>query len=106
MLMHIFILTGGLVLAAAPRPATVHEVQPSTRDRVHSIWLNGPTFSGKLSGAAHLNWPSFQDDSATRLLGSSNLFVQLESSPLLKPCRAWPLGLGTQCVLEALCGRF
>lgn len=67
MLLDIFMLTR-LVLAAAPRPATVHEVQPSSRDRVHAIWLNGPTFN--LGGAAHLHWPSFQDSSATRCLGA------------------------------------
>ena len=38
-----------LGLVAGQRSATVHEVQPSTRDRVHSIWLNGPTFSGTVT---------------------------------------------------------
>ena len=41
----------------------MHEVQPSSRDRVHTIWLNGPTFSGKVSGGA---WPTFQTEVATR----------------------------------------
>ena len=52
-----------LGLVAGQRSATVHEVQPSTRDRVHAIWLNGPTFSGKASGGS---WPNFQADVATR----------------------------------------
>ena len=34
------VMLTSLVLAAAPRPATVHEVQPSSRDGVHAIWLN------------------------------------------------------------------
>ena len=52
-----------LGLVAAQRPATVHEVQPSSRDRVHAIWLNGPTFTGKVSGGG---WPAFEADVATR----------------------------------------
>ena len=52
-----------LGLVSAQRPATVHEVQPSSRDRVHAIWLNGPTFSGKVSGGG---WPAFEADVDTR----------------------------------------
>ena len=60
---HAAIVLKLLGLVAAQRSATVHEVQPSARDRVHAIWLNGPTFSGKVSGGA---WPTFQADVATR----------------------------------------
>ena len=52
-----------LGLVAAQRSATVHEVQPSARDRVHAIWLNRPTFSGKLGTSA---WPTFEAGVATR----------------------------------------
>ena len=60
------VVLANLVLVAAQRSATVHEVQPSARDRVHAIWLNGPTFSSKVAGAAQSLWPSFQNDLATR----------------------------------------
>ena len=63
---RIYVMLANLVLVAAKRSATVHEVQPSARDRVHAIWLNGPTFSTKVAGAAQSFWPSFQNDLATR----------------------------------------
>jgi len=37
------------------RTASVHEVQPSARDVVHAVWVNGPTHSDKLGG----QWPAF-----------------------------------------------
>ena len=49
-------------LAVAQRSAAVHEVQPSPLDRVHAIWLNGPTFTGKVWGGS---WPTFQASAAT-----------------------------------------
>ena len=63
---HAAVVLKLLGLVAAQRSATVHEVQPSARDRVHAIWLNGPTFSSKVAGAAQSFWPSFQNDLATR----------------------------------------
>ena len=68
-----FMLANLVLVEAAQRSASVHEVQPSTRDRVHAVWLNGPTFTSKLSGGANLQWPSFQDDLPTRSRRSSNL---------------------------------
>jgi hypothetical protein len=35
--------------------ATLQQVQPTVRDTVHTIWVNGPTHTGKIGG----NWPSF-----------------------------------------------
>ena len=53
---HAAVVLKLLGLVAAQRSATVHEVQPLVRDRVHALWLNGPTFSGKVSGGT---WPNF-----------------------------------------------
>ena len=36
------------VAASEPRSASVHEVQPTLRDVVTSVWINGPAHSGKL----------------------------------------------------------
>mgnify|MGYP005713755443 FL=1 len=60
---HAAVVLKLLGLVAAQRSATVHEVQPLVRDRVHALWLNGPTFSGKVSGGT---WPSFQANAPTR----------------------------------------
>ena len=38
----------------AARTATVSEAAPDARDRVHAVWPNGPTHSGKLGGS----WPA------------------------------------------------
>ena len=78
-------MLANLVLVAAQRSATVHEVQPSARDRVHTIWLNGPTFSSKVAGSANSFWPSFQDDSATRCRRRSSNLCSL-SPRRLEPC--------------------
>lgn len=48
------------------RTAAVHEVQPSLRDTVHAVWLEGPTTSAKLPHGAAASWPAFQDGLATR----------------------------------------
>ena len=57
-----------VVLASvrAQRVATVHEVQPSLRDTVHAVWINGPTYSDKLLSSASAAWPAFQTGLATR----------------------------------------
>ena len=55
-------LPGTVLAVVAQRKATVHEVQPSALDRVHAVWLNGPSFSAKLGG----NFPAFQAGVATR----------------------------------------
>ena len=60
---HAAVVLKLLGLVAAQRSATVHEVQPLVRDRVHALWLNGPTFSGKVSGGT---WPNFQANAPTR----------------------------------------
>lgn len=43
--------------------ATVGQVQPVARDLVHSLWMNGPTYSGKLdnnpSAAGNQVWPNW-----------------------------------------------
>ena len=55
-----------LAFVRAQRIATVHEVQPSSRDVVHSVWVNGPAFSAKLPSGASSAWPQFQAGVATR----------------------------------------
>lgn len=61
-------MVGSLPLLAvlAQRAATVHEVQPASRDVVHSVWVSGPTFTGKLSSSAGSAWPAFEDGIPTR----------------------------------------
>ena len=34
---------------ASQSDATVNDVQPNSRDLVHTVWLNGPTYSKKVS---------------------------------------------------------
>lgn len=53
-------------VAGAVRPATVHEVQPTPRDTVHTVWINGPTISTKNTATL---WPVFADGIST-LAGS------------------------------------
>ena len=48
------------------RTATVHEVQPTLRDAIHSVWVNGPTLSAKLASSASSSWPPFQTGATTR----------------------------------------
>lgn len=40
------------------RTASVSEVMPGTRDIVHTVWPNGPSYSDKLGGG----WPSFTQE--------------------------------------------
>jgi len=39
----------------------VHEVQPTIRDSVHTVWLNGPSSSAQLGGG----WPAFDSGSGS-----------------------------------------
>ena len=56
-MLHFFFLISLLLFnyTTAQRVATVHEVQPTLKDVVHTVWLNGPTYSSKIGG----NWPKF-----------------------------------------------
>jgi hypothetical protein len=63
--MH-YILWLLLGVASAPRPATVHEVQPTLRDATHAVWLHGPTHSGKVDASAAAAWPHFSSSMGTR----------------------------------------
>ena len=58
-----YMLTSWLVVlvvtfqaALSQRRASIHEVQPSERDVVHAVWVNGPTISGKVTSRT---WPHF-----------------------------------------------
>ena len=55
-----------LAVASAQRTATVNEVQPSDRDTVHTVWINGPAYSYKLSSGMASSWPTFSSSGATR----------------------------------------
>ena len=52
--------------AGAERTAAVDEVQPSTRDVVHAVFLNGPTYTQKLGGGDSSSWPKFEASAATQ----------------------------------------
>lgn len=75
-------LAAALLATTGAEPASVAEVMPDTRDKVHAIWMNGPTHPGKLGG----RWPSF---GATNLgaplvlLGSNGFCVQQSGSDLV-----------------------
>ena len=51
-----------LTIVAAQRTATVDELQPTASEQLHTIWVNGPTNSGKLTQP---NWPSFSAGSSS-----------------------------------------
>ena len=43
------------------RTVSADEVQPTSRDTVHAVWLNGPTYASKIRGGrlSNGNWPKF-----------------------------------------------
>ena len=51
----LFLLSTHFFAVNSQRTASVHEVQPTERDIVHTVWLNGPTVSAK----ATTFWPKF-----------------------------------------------
>ena len=59
-----------LLLAAAvvhaQHTAAVHEVQPSSKDLVHAVWMNGPSLSSKLPSSSSAAWPAFKASASTR----------------------------------------
>ena len=48
------------------RDASVNDVQPNARDMVHTVWLNGPTYSKKIENnrLATSKWPPFEGANA------------------------------------------
>ena len=51
----LFLLSTHFFAVNSQRTASVHEVQPTERDIVHTVWLNGPTVSAKATNF----WPKF-----------------------------------------------
>eukprot|EP00756_Hemistasia_phaeocysticola_P063445 Hpha_TRINITY_DN6911_c0_g2::TRINITY_DN6911_c0_g2_i1::g.139589::m.139589 len=45
----------GCAVVRGQRAASVAEVQPSSGEEVHTVWMNGPTHSSKIGG----KWPGF-----------------------------------------------
>ena len=55
-------------ISSARREATVAELMPSAKDRVHALWINGPAYRGKIerNAMASNSWPQFGGEPARK----------------------------------------
>ena len=91
------------VVAASSMPritlqsdANVNSLQPNARDMVHTVWLNGPTYSKKIqtNRLADGKWPTFANDDAAT--GLYSLFLRAGNGHCISTSTGYDLSLG-QC---------